>query len=453
MKLSQRIFRNPILPVLTAWIVVLVAASLWPGTTSGNNVAMLVIIFLSVFTARQVFPRSIGAMTVIAVASAALSVGVILNTWGYTTAACCTPDNPYLVNSDSNRWWQAAIHFLDPAEGAAAHPSHGLYGYMLGCIMWVFGKNVGVALITSMFFIMVSLVLTGVLTRRITRNDRVAVVAMACTASVCYWLTMGTLILKDAFVIMSLLIGAVSLTYSEKRFLLLISFAAILLFAVRPGAILFLVPGILLLKFRKNHRVWPVCAVVICIAIWILPDLLGLTEGFEKTVMADVSANEAYNSPNQLALYRIIGNYDSTLKKILLLPLTAVVQFFIPFPWNFSRDIPFGMTEAYAHVAYPWYLFGLIFLYYLVTQRHTFREPLYLFSLWAILIWLIPCYLFAGMVSRYGLPMVALMAPAVAVTLMRNLKARRFYIFLVFGCVLVSGILILAYNLQILAMQ
>ncbi len=49
-------------------------------------------------------------------------------------------------------------------------------------------------------------------------------------------------------------------------------------------------------------------------------------------------------------------------------------------------------------------------------------------TLWGVAMWLVPCYLFAGTVSRYALPMLPMLAPAVACTLSTSITKRSFMV-------------------------
>lgn len=427
----------------------------FPGLTLGNIISLLII--SSLFTIAPSFTpySSQGANIAMSVSSLLLGIGVILNAWYFTTYLGGTPTNPVLVNVDSFRWWNDAIYHFDASNGQKANISFGLYGYVLGAVLKAFGQSVGTALLWSMTLLLTALLFTGLITWRLTCHKKIAFIAIVCTASVCYWLSMGTLILKDAFVILAMIIGGYGFTFDKKYFLFLISISVIMLLFSRPGFILMIMVGIVLNSFKRETASWSIAALCLCFVIWLIPNIAKVVPDFLTVVSSDKGTQVTYNANNQMAFYNIVGDYSQLAfyKKFLLLPFSAAVQFFIPFPWNFMRDIPFGITQAWAHIGYPWYLFGFTFLYYLVDKFRSYRTKLYRLTLWALICWLIPCYLFGGTISRYGLSMVSLLAPAVAWTLYNMRKSKKFYICLAVYCVIIAIVLIFAHHLQMAAQQ
>lgn len=431
--------------------------ALWmffPGLTCGNMAWLYVIVAgsvsLSLFTPcrGRAFALTLAGTTLL------LGAGVILNAWYFTYANGGTPTDPILINFDSNRWWNDALHHIDASQGWAASRGMGHYGLILSVVLAVFGQTVGTALLWSMALIVTALIVTALLTFRLTGNRATAVCAAVCTACVCYWLSMGTLILKDPFVILALVTGAYGMVSRGPRFVAGILAAAVMLALARPGYIAMLAVGIPLVSMRKGNYALPAVMTAVCLTVWCIPQVMHTTNDVTKVIASDPTLQIFYNADNQMAFYNLIGDYSQLpyYKKILLLPFSAAVQFFIPFPWNFMRDVPFGITQAYAHFGYPWYAFGGVFVYYMFTRRKRLSTPVYRLSVWSVLCWLVPCYIVGGTVSRYGLSMVALMAPAVAVTLMAERRDRRFYVYMAVFAVVVAATLIVTHHLQMSAM-
>lgn len=437
------------------WVLLWTLWQFMPGLTLGNFAALAAIVLISCVLPRYTPFGCRGATVVISMACLLLGAGVIINAWYFTYASGGTPGAPVLVNPDSSRWWSAALYACGDVRGQMPPPGYGLYGYVLGAVLWTFGATVGTALLWSMSLILGTLLTLGLLTMKLTQSRKIAVMSMVCCMCVCYWLSMGTLILKDAFIILAMSCGGYALLCRGGRLLALIAVAAAMLALARPGCILFLAAGVCMLQLRRNSLPASLTAIALCIVVWSIPQILEINTKIELTVAADEGLCYEFDSPQQMAYYNIVGKYTALplLHKILLLPMSAVVQFFIPFPWNFGRDIVFGLTQAYAHVAYPWYVFGGILIYYLATGLRRFRKPLFLITFWALLCWLAPCYIFGGTVSRYGLPMVALFAPAVAVTLHDRWQLRGFRVYMLVFAVLVGCTLAVAHHLQTSAMQ
>ena len=435
---------------MAEWLVLGIFMIVFPGLTLGNAAAMIVVTGVAACapSMRSDTLRSISYVLV--AVSLLLGIGVILNAWYYTDYLGGTAGSPVLINDDSHRWWNDAVYHIDGDRGERAHAGFGLYGYVLACVLWLFGSTVGTALIWSMAMTLVALIMAGWLAFRLTRNVNVSALAIGCTAAVCYWLAMGTLILKEPFVFVAILTGALGLTYKKGRMFLAMAVATLMLSLSRKNFILYLVLGLFIVGVRKRNYVWPLITAGVCLAVWYAVYVVVQPEAFQRIISSVPTSAISYDAPNQMALYNIIGDYTLLpfYKKILYMPLSAVVQFFIPFPWNFARDVPFGITEAYAHFGYPWYLFGFCVGFFIIGQRHNFRHPVYRMTLWALVCWLVPCYLFGGTISRYGLPLVAVFAPAVALTIAANYRKRKFYGWLSAYCALVGIVLVVAHHLH-----
>ena len=169
-------------------------------------------------------------------------------------------------------------------------------------------------------------------------------------------------------------------------------------------------------------------------------------------IVAGVVNNDAvsFTEPRHQIYASLIGEYHllPAWRRILLMPFTAAVQFFIPFPWNWLRDIDFGISLVYAHIAYPWYLFGGTAIYYTFFDLRRSPALMRAIFLWGVIIWLIPCWSFGGTISRYGLMAVPLFAPAVSFTLTRSLRRRSFIIFSSLFILLVAITLLVCHHLQ-----
>ena len=440
--------------VLFLWIALIVEFVVFPGFTAGNLICVCVLAGLAVASPLFTPFASRAATLTMTIVTLLLATGVILNTWYYTTVLGGTPESPVLINEDSNRWWNGAVNLLSSDRGYQIEDSYGFYNKVLAMILEVFGDNVGTALLWSMTLIVISVLLTGILSWRIIADRRVAVLSMICVSAVCYWLSMGTLILKDALVICAVLVGAISFTTRSKlSFFSLVLLSVVMLSCSRLSCLVILAFGALIVGADKKNIVYRLIAVALFVLAYLYAIHLSAKTAF---AMPDaVSSGTSYTAPQQMAFYNVFGNYMilPLYVKLLVLPVTAGVQFLIPFSWTWARDIPFGLTQAWAHIGYPWYIFGFIFIYFLVGQIRSYRTILFRLSVFAFIGWLIPCIVTGGTVSRYGLPFVAIMAPAVAYTIFKNYRVRQFYVYLGVCAAILTVVLIIAHHLQLSAMS
>ena len=371
-------------------------------------------------------------------AATLLSIGVVINVNYFTIVSGGTDAAPVLYNSDALRTWNDALYRLD-AGGEAIPSTYGMYGGIIAAVMSITGVSISAGLMVSMAAILVSILCSGIIAWRLTANRRIAAVSMACAAAVCYFLTSGTLLIKDAWVCASFAMVGVGFASSGDRSMLRIIvpiyIGAIMLLPVRPnmllaiaiGTIICILPAAAEAENRRRAITYTGLCAGFCILLWGVGNIARITPEADGIIRMSASNDWIrYDAPNQLAYYNFIGDY-ATLPvyfKVLMLPVTAAVQFLIPFPWNWGRDILYGPTSLYAHIAYPWYIFGLLAFYYLLYVRREYRISMTIpysrlksvtrLVLWAMLCWLIPCYLFGGTISRYGLMAVPLVAPAVS---------------------------------------
>ena len=441
--------------ILTAalWLIIWGLWCIFPGLTAPNCIALSTIaVGVVILSGNMPFP-SRTSQIIFATIAAMLFTGVILNAWYFTTYLGGTPRDPVLINPDASMWWKEALFRLNQFDGEPAHFSHGLYGCVLAAVLAIFGITVGTALIWSATLILAALFMTAILTFKLSRNNISTFVAVIATASVCYWLSMGSLILKDAFTILAFLIAGYGFVCYKTKFLGLSALAAVMLFFSRPSYILMLVVGAFVVGFRRGNKLWALSSAAICLSVWIL-SLFLIVANFYQVISTDPSTKVLFDAPNQMAFYNIVGDYSqlSFFRKILLLPFSAAVQFLIPFPWNFDRDIPFGLTQFWCHIAYPWYLFGFAAVGFLVSHWKDRFSLTYRLAFWALVCWLVPCFIFGGTISRYGLPFVALFAPAVASFLIKEHSSRIFRVCLVVYCLAMAVILIIAHHIQISAL-
>lgn len=442
--------RFPLILSVCALVILWVASFFLPGLTFGNKVLMSVIVTAAITLPSFTPYASRGAVWTMAVVSLMLGIGVLLNAWRFTYFMGGTPAEPVLVNNDMYRWWSDALYHLGSPQGIEAAHSHGFYGFALAIALFLFGQTVGAALLWSMMLILTSLIMVGLLTYKLTKQKNISILAMIAMASICYLLCMGTVILKDAFVILSMVTGAYGLTCKGKKYFFLVLLATVMIFVARRNFIFILIIGIAITSIRPRNYIIPAINIVLAMVLWSIPEFTGYESGTIHIINADPETKIRYDSEQQLAWYNMIGDYNSlsTFRKILIAPLSAVVQFFIPFPWNFTRDFDGGFTMLYAHITYPWYIFGFTAIYFFISRWRDFKTPVYYFALWGLIGWLTPCYLFGGTISRYGLPMVALLAPAVAITLYRNRRNKRFYTWFACYAVAMCCALIVAHHLQ-----
>ena len=446
---SQRV-KLALILIAVVWVILWGMTCVFPGLTFGNVILMSCVVAIAVLVPAYGNFGGRSAISVIAVVVGMLGIGVILNSYLFTIKLGGNPAHPVLLNIDFDRWWNDALYHLGDEQGVQAPVSHGYYGYVLAGALWLFGKTVGAALIWSMMNTLATVLVVGAMTYRLTRERTFGAISMVCVACVCYLLCMGTVILKDSFFIFAITLGAYGMTFRGRKFVLLVLLAALMIMMSRRTYLLMFIVGIGIVAVNRRNYILPAICAAVCLIMWYLPEYLGFYSGYEFIITHDEKTMISYDSEQQMAFYNIIGDYKelSFFKRILYLPFCMVVQFFIPFPWNFTRDFDGGYTMLYAHISYPWYAFGYVTIYYIISRIKTYRSALYRLAVWGVLCWLLPCYLFGGTISRYTLCCVPLLASAVAVTVYNNRKSKKFYILFAIFAVAACVTLLVAHHLQ-----
>lgn len=403
-------------------------------------------------------------MVVMYVAATLVSAGVIADVWYYTVHSGGTDSAPVLLNVDIHRNWKQAVDFMESPDWRLNRIRP--FAYVPVAVIWLFGYSISACSLVSMALLMTSLVQLMIICRRLGLTRRQCTMVLIVMTCMCYWMSMGCILLKDAMTICAMLLAARSMMSAKPGALLL---PAILMAAIaRPPMCGMLVLGLVItFPFRAPDKgrtalvrlTWA----VVCLVPWYYINHIGVpTSPADYSGMQNTIMNEAV-APQHYAYYSIFGNIGvmPLWQRLLLTPLTAGVQMLVPFPWNWLRDLEFGPSFVWAHFAYPRYAFEAVFIYFLFMSRDYWRRyatdsrrvMLYMLVMWALLCWLSSCVLYGGTISRYGLTSVALFAPAVVVCLSDYGRRRSFRVWLSIFAVTLFVVLCVAYRLQMSALN
>lgn len=434
------------------------AALIFPGISAGSVALLCLLALCGVYAGRNFGPvAGSGYGLMMSVAGTLLGVGIVLNTWYFCTLHGAGPADPWLINTDQCRWWNDALYNMGVEGAVPAHEAYGFYGDVVAGFLWLTGVSVANAMALSMACTLVSLLVVGRLAWRLCGDRRTSLLAVVCTAAVCYWLAVGTLLLKDSMVILAMVTATYGFTCRGWRVWAYVLPCFVVLAAVRHNYLLMLAAGGIYvcrdLSWRQRLLLFVVPVMLWCVMQW-----CKVNASVEFIIQADPRTLVRYDRPNQMALTALTGDYSELAwwRKVLLMPVSALVQFLIPFPWRLMNYVDFGVTNIWAQIAYPWYVFGGVLVFYLfcglrglrIVGDGVRRSMMWRVTVWGVFCWLVPCYLFGGTISRYGLPMVALFAPAVAYTLRRCRGKRPFLVYMGIYAVCMAVGLCVCYFLQ-----
>lgn len=446
--------------VMALWAVYLcaIAAALYllPGAPYFPMLTALTLI-PAVFTAiyRNSAGHSDRGEMVLMTASLLLALGIIANVYTYTTVLGGSDSAPVLINDDAHRCFNDALYYLGD-KGIRSDASHGLFPLMMAGLFALTGVSVSAGLCVSMCATLCTLVCIGSIWVKVTGKRLDAWRAMACTAAVCYFIAEGTILIKDAWAIASFAIGALALTQMavSRRSIWLMALSSAMLLVSRPNMLMALGLGVAIICYAERRTpaairrsAWMLLLAGVCFG---LSYLLNATP--KATIVLDVASNTniSYQHARHQVYTSLIGDYHtlSPLSRLALMPFTAAVQFFIPFPWNFTRDLDFGLSLAYAHISYPWYAFGGLAIYYLLAGMRRSGMLMRALFVWGVAVWLIPCWSFGGTISRYGLMALPMLAPGVSSVLENSTQRKSFKIFAIIFITLVAATLVVCHHFQ-----
>lgn len=405
-----------------------------------------------------------GAMALTA-AMTLLSVGVTLNVGFFTYGSGGTAASPVLFNDDASVAWNNALTYLGLADSFSPLSRRG-YGLMCAAMMAVGGVNIVVPLVFNVLATLATVIMAGGLAYRCAGSNgearRRAGLAMAVTASVCYLLGSGCILVKDAMVIAAVTATAYAMAAAVARRLsagcvAAAAAAVAVLTVIRPNYLPFVAIGVVIVTAgHPNRRRLTVAAAGVTVALtalWIATQLTAHAATAIDTLTSSDASELTFDNPNQTAYLNMRGNYavQPWYVRLATLPLSMAVQYLIPFPWNFMRDTIYGPTLLYSHIAYPWYAIGGVFMFYIVkAMRHDSAASRRL-ALWAVAMFAAIAYISAGTISRYFLPFIPAMVPAVVMTACRYGRRRGFRIWCAVYICLMVVVLGVCHHLQMSA--
>lgn len=419
------------------------------------------------------FSPSRFGMFILLVVATLMSIGVVMNVYKFTVECGGTLADPVLINDDAFRYFDQACEIY---EGRPSVYSRHILGLpLVAASLWlIFGKSIVYPLAVNVFITLLAIILAGRLAQILLRGyhargiseKNIASLAMLFTASVSYFTGHGMLMLKEPLLYVSVLLVAIALAHVYRNDKLdirhIVFFAAgnIIACVSRSQLFFFFALAILMFATLRLRRYWRALVAMMAIAAscyfagTIITSYTPANHGETVTGQGDMATNYLINPDRRYDKYKqMTGNYYDlgAAQRLARLPISATVQYVVPFPWNYGRDTQFGYSQAYNHFSYPWLVVGGVVLFYFIFLWLRRGTPLKLWAAWALMCWLVVAYMFAGSVSRYVMPFVPLAVPlAVYVAIqLREAKMRRKFC-LWFSCyaTLMAIGLIVCYQLQ-----
>ena len=444
---------------------VIVAAAFLPGARLGFLLPAYVVggaAMLFIYS-RCAFRVSAGSAVLMA-AYTLVVCGIIWNIHFFTVESGGTYSHPVLVNTDSRTDWSRAVNRLygDPQPDFPGLMGVRYYGYVIQGLMFVFGRDIGVPLMFNAFCYAMTVILVGAVTWRLASNRTTSLLSMVITCLMCYLMVQSTVLLKD--VPLAMCVAAMCLVMARWRMgkgvaiddVLILIPALVGLAFFRANFLLMLVLGLVIFGVGKRSfdlRFAVLIAVVLAL-FFAMHTFFHFPTVKENVDVAYGTGVFVHNDNVRAWDNMLVDDYEAMpiWRRLLWLPASVVVQYLIPFPWNFQRDMVYGPTECVAHFGYFWYYAGAVLLFWIFVCSRKSPVAMRLFVLWGVLLTIATAYMTSGRVSRYCLIYLPMLLPAVAFTLVQakhSVKLRsKLGVWLGIFTLLLIPVLLICYNLQ-----
>ena len=409
-----------------------------------------------------------------------LTVGFLLALYVVFSIKACTVDvgstleEPELY-SDSGGYYAWALSHYDGRCPAPKLPFKGLPLFMVW--QWrVLGVSIAWPMALNYMFTLLSIVMTGKLASRMlcrkfdaVKPSTIAAVAMLLVSLLGFLISQGLRIQKESGCTLGLLLvgytlagmaSGETLTKRDRyRDIAVFVTGCLLMAMVRTNFVYFAVIGALMMTFSNRRAQWrygTLLAVISLVITVVFSIMFSYSFGqqFRTVDGGDAMALAFKVGIVQQPYFNIIGDYYHypEWKRIMLLPVTAGVQYIIPFPWlyDYSNAQIFSLLPR---MRWMWYFVGGACLHYFlyITILHPKNNNLGMWAWWPLVLFMAIAYITGGSVSRYALPLQPLFV-VIALYVLLNVKQgnyrRSFTIWMIIYAFILVAILVLCYDAQ-----
>ena len=409
------------------------------------------------------------------VVSTLLATYTIYSMKVYTSLPDFSLEMPNLQSDDGNYYSWALSHY-DGRCGEPKIPFKGLPLLMLG--LWkILGVSIVWPLALNFMFTMLSIVITGKIANRMlshrfptTQASTIAFISMLMVALLGFFMSQGVRIQKEAGCALGITMVGYSLAgmarvekinrHDRLRDLTIFVVGTIILAMVRTNFAYFAMIGaaMMALAHKRTHWKHGTLMAVIALAITIVFSIIfsySFGQQYRTVDGGDAMALAFKIGIVQQPYMSLIGDYYHYPEwiRLLLLPITAGVQYTIPFPWLYDLDNA-DVLSILPRVRIMWYIVGGICLHYYlyINVLHHKQANLGMWAWWPLVTFFIIAFITGGSVSRYILPLQPLFV-VIATFVLLNVKEgryrRSFFIWMIIYSFFLIATLILCYHTQV----
>ena len=417
--------------------------------------------------------RHYSAVGEVALLFAAMAMSLfVVNTIYGATIAQGHPFSAPILTHDDNRYFKWALWRYD---GSVRAPACTFIGYPLMLVgTW---KVLGVSVVWPLALNVMATLFAFILTARTAevllegrveaRPTVVHATALILCAGLFYLLSQSGQVQKEAMSYLAFaLVGYALAVFARKRgerlpwqawtaFLL----GSVIMAMVRTNFVYFFAIGAIIITLGcPKRRYMQGTALFLISAAAFYGGIVLSSYSFQQQFLTIAGGAEMQNAFTirgaQQPYLAFIGQYHSfpVWRRILLLPLTASVQFVIPFPWVYDR-MGNGITvsQVLTRTRWMWYVVGGISLYYYFFVAWRRREGLGSWAWWPATIFGLVAYIIGGTVSRYILPIELIFVPTAVYIILRLREGhyrRSFTVWAVSYIIVLTVTLVVCYHIQ-----
>lgn len=392
--------------------------------------------------------------------AALLTIGVVVNIWYFTTESGGTLSSPVLQNWDARRTWEKSLNVVAGTPLSDPFFAYDTPGLLYGALMRLTGVSILYPLMFNVLCALLAICCVGRITILLTGRRDTACLAMLMMGLMCYFMVQATVLIKDCPVTLASALmvlcyigplcrqdgrpGVAEVLFMSVAVVLTVFFRQNMLMLFAAGAIFFVVRG----ADARRTALWAAVVLAVCTVAKYLAQMVLPVVELRDIIVHDRGLDMILVEPKTLAWDNFIGDYPalSVWRKLALLPLSILLQFLIPFPWNFGRDMVFGPTLAVAHFGYFWYFAGALVLYWIASLSRRSPAAMCRVVAYGMFLTVITAYVTSGRVSRYCLPYLPMLIPAAAYTAVTAWRRRSLRLWLaVFAALLLPGLCVCHY--------
>lgn len=455
--------RQSAVAFLSGIVAVAACLCMWPGARVSFVIPAYMVVMaivMSVFSACR-WRSAAGAYILLAMVTLS-TCGVVINVNWYTTVFSTGVDSPVLLNWDAATDWDRALYNLGLSTDPGLFNSRHLAGIAAG-LMAVFGVDITVPIMFNVLCYGLTLVAMGSIAYAMTSDRRIALGTLVAGSTMCYLFTQSTWLIKDVPVTLCIAVIACMLVRwrmdgcSRWWEWMLLAVSMVLLLFLRANFMYMVALGAGLMALRRDVRRldWKFIVVIVAaILMRMVYDHYFNSVSAEALITVDGTTTLNNHKTASRAWDKMHpGGYEdfSVGRRLLFLPASVAVQFLIPFPWNFGRDMIFAPTMVVAHFGYCWYYAGALILYWIFAAGRRSPRTMQLSAVWGVAMTVLTAWMSAGRVSRYCLPYLPLLLPCAAFVAVKMWRRRSLWVWLgVFTAILVPTLLV-CHHLQMTA--